>query len=310
MKELAPIVLFVYNRPEHTKKTIEALKENSLAIESELFIFSDFAKDEKSKANVEAVRDYLNLITGFKKVNIVLSEKNVGCDNSIINGVNQIIKIYSKVIVLEDDIVTSNNFLEFMNKCLDFYQNNKKIAGISGFVPPIKIPNNYEWDVFLYSRGSSWGWATWDDRWLNIDWEVSNYENFRNSSKIQAEFDRQGKDLSPMLINAMEKEVVPYWDIRRCFDMYNKKMSYIYPIKSKVQNIGNDGSGVHCGISNKNFVELDKNNFKFLLSNNLEEDNRISNNFRKHFNSKSFKNIASTILKYVGLYKIVKRIIK
>ena len=119
---LAPIILFVYNRPEHTKKTLESLKINELASESSLFIFSDGSKNENDKKSVDEVRKYISTISGFKEIKIILREKNLGLADSVISGVTEVIEKYGKAIVLEDDIVTSKYFLKFMNEALDFYE--------------------------------------------------------------------------------------------------------------------------------------------------------------------------------------------
>ena len=181
---LSPILLFVYNRLEHAKKTIEALKNNYLAKESELIIFSDGPKKEKDKNNVEKVRNVIKNIEGFKNVEIKISENNKGLANSIISGVTEIINKSEKVIVLEDDLITHPYFLTYMNEALDYYKNNNKIWSISGYCPPIEIPNNYYNDIFLSPRASSWGWGTWKNRWDLNDWEIKDFDNFIKNKKI------------------------------------------------------------------------------------------------------------------------------
>ncbi len=127
---LSPIVLFVYNRPWHTQKTIEALQKNELASESELFIYSDAAKNETAIHAVEKVRNYIKKTTGFKKITIIERDKNWGLANSIIDGVTTIVNQYEKIIVLEDDLLTSPYFLRFMNEALTFFKENSKLKNI------------------------------------------------------------------------------------------------------------------------------------------------------------------------------------
>ena len=134
---LAPIVLFVYNRPWHTQQTIEALQKNQLASESELFIYRDAAKAKQDQDKVQEVRDYVHLVDGFKKITIVERDKNWGLAKSIIDGVTAIVNQYGKIIVLEDDIVTSPHFLRYMNDALDFYQNEEAVVS-SIYVEAIK----------------------------------------------------------------------------------------------------------------------------------------------------------------------------
>jgi GT2 family glycosyltransferase len=165
LENLAPIILFVYNRSEHTRQTVEYFSKNSLAESSKLFIFSDGPKNEKDKQKVSEVRKYLKSIQSFSEIKIVEREKNLGLANSVISGVNQIFKSYDKAIVLEDDIISSPSFLSFMNDALDFYKEDKRIFSVSGYPYPVKIPDSYSKDVFIAHRASSWGWGTWKDRW-------------------------------------------------------------------------------------------------------------------------------------------------
>ena len=134
---LSPIVLFVYNRPAHTQRAIESLESNRLAEESELFIFSDAPQDDKVAEGVRAVRNYLKTIKGFKKVIINERDKNLGLSGNIIAGVTDIVTRYGKVIVLEDDLVVSRHFLDFMNDALLFYENEPKVISVCGYMYPI-----------------------------------------------------------------------------------------------------------------------------------------------------------------------------
>ncbi|WP_082409637.1 glycosyltransferase [Methylomonas koyamae] len=148
---LAPIVLFVYNRPWHTQKTVEALQNNELALESELIIYSDAPKYEDSKQAVLGVRSYIKSIIGFKKVTIIEREKNWGLAKSIIDGVTTVVNQYGKVIVLEDDLVTSQFFLKFMNEALNFYEGEAKVFHVSGYLYPI---NNEKLDSTFFFKAN------------------------------------------------------------------------------------------------------------------------------------------------------------
>jgi hypothetical protein len=301
--------LFVYNRPEHTRKTIEALKRNKLAEKSKIFIFSDGAKDLKDKQKVQQVRKIINNVNGFKNIKVFESEKNRGLANSIVNGVTKIINEYGKVIVLEDDLIISDNFLCYMNRALNFYENNNDIWSISGYNLPINIPDDYEYDVYLSYRASSWGWATWKDRWSEIDWEIKDYEQFINSKSRQKLFNRGGNDMTRMLKNQMNGEI-DSWAIRWCYNQFKKKAYTIYPVKSKVQNIGMDGSGTHYKASDKEQVKLDSGNSKVKLTNNLELNNKILTEFKKYYDPDSLKGKVGLFLRKVGLYDFVKNIIE
>ncbi len=307
--EFAPIVLFVYDRPEHTRKTVEALKNNSLASESELFIFSDASKNEESLENVKKVREYIKTISGFKSVSIKESVKNKGLANSIISGVTEIIDEYGKIIVLEDDLITSVNFLEYMNGALNFYEENRKIWSISAYNLPIEIPENYNKEIYLSPRACSWGWATWKDRWGKNDWEVGDYSQFISDKKQQKLFNRGGNDMVDMLKDQMEGKI-DSWAIRWCYSQFKDESYCIYPVVSKVQNIGMDGTGVHCNRSKSCSVKLDTGIDKTLFSESLEEDQEILRNFRSYYGSKILRRKTGKALKKLGLYEAVKRVVK
>ncbi len=243
MLKLAPICLFTYNRLKETRQTVDALQNNYLAGESELFIFSDGPKDEKGFSKVKEVRDYLKTVEGFRNVSIIESKENKGLANSIIDGVSEIIEKYGKVIVLEDDLITSPNFLDFMNQSLEFYK-NRNIFSISGYSFNLPSLNSYQQDFYLGYRAFSWGWGTWNDVWENVDWEVKGYHTFIKSAKQQKRFMRGGSDMPRMLKKQINGKI-DSWAIRWCYDQFQKDMLTIFPRVSKVKSIGFGKSATH-----------------------------------------------------------------
>ena len=207
---LAPIILFVYNRPRHTRQTVEALQKNDLAAESNLFIFADGPKEkatEEQKEKIKQVREYIHKINGFKQITIHESEQNIGCADSIIAGINSVLHEHKKIIVVEDDIVTSRYFLKFMNQALDFFENDEQIFSVSGYTYPAKtmeIPPKYKHNIYLAYRHGAWGWGTWIDRWESVDWEISDFKEFCGNPALQKAFNRGGADMSGMLKAQME----------------------------------------------------------------------------------------------------------
>jgi GT2 family glycosyltransferase len=180
----SPICLFTYNRLDLTKRTVEELQKNYLAPESNLIIFSDGPKTPESSKQVMDLRKYLKTIEGFLSVEIYESPRNKGLADSIISGVSSVVEKYGKAIVLEDDLLTTPNFLSYMNQAMEYYENSKEIISICGYGLKIKKPYYYKEDVYLYGRSFSWGWATWVDRWETIDWEVKDWESFKYDKKM------------------------------------------------------------------------------------------------------------------------------
>jgi hypothetical protein len=253
--KLSPIILFVYDRPWHTEQTIETLQNNELADQSELYIFSDGPKDYESKLKVGQVRAYIKTIKGFKKVIIIERQLNYGLARSVISGVTEIIDNYGKVIVLEDDSLTSKYFLGYMNKALNIYKIERRVFSVAGYNFPINIPKRYKYDAYFAYRGCSWGWGTWRDRWVKTDWEITDYGVFKSDKRSKKMFNRGGDDLSIMLDMQIKGEI-DSWAIRWFYAHYKNNALCLYPIKSLVKNIGFDGSGIHCGESKKYEVEL------------------------------------------------------
>jgi hypothetical protein len=303
-KNLAPICLFVYNRLELTKQTVAALQKNFLASESELFIFSDGHKNENDIQKVNQVREYIKTISGFKKVTLFESIENMGLANSIISGVTKIIEQYGKVIVVEDDLITSPNFLDFMNQSLEQYEKEEKIFSISAFSFKIKRPKSYEYDNYCWGRAHSWGWATWKDRWQTVDWKISDYENFIISEQQQKLFNRYGIDLSRMLKAAKEGRISS-WYILFNYNQFKQNRLAIYPVLSKVFNNGFVEEATNCTTYNRveiNFDNTEKRLFQFL--DNILINKKIHRQLY-HYKSLSYKVIGRilTILMRKGIIK-------
>lgn len=304
MKKLAPIILFVYERPDHTRKMIEALAKNNLAKESEVYIFSDNAKKSKDNEKVKEVREYINTIpekSYFKKVTIIEAKENKGLAKSVIDGVTEIINEKEKVIVVEDDLITSKFFLEYMNNALDFYNKDEKIWSISGYNLPIEIPKDYEYDIYLGYRGCSWGWATWKDRWNTVDWEVKDYKKFKHSYRKRKIINRGGPDMAQML-DAQMKGLCDSWAIRWCYEQSKQNKYTVYPVKSLIQNCGLDGTGTHSGINSAFDVKL--NQTLPTLNSELVINKKISKNLYNKFDY-GVKQKIIEMLTILGLEKTI-----
>lgn len=280
--DLAPIVLFTYKRVDTLTQTIEALKNNYLAFDSDLIIFSDGAKNEKDALAVEEVRRLLKNVNGFKSVTVNKSPINLGLAKSIINGVTTVLKTYESVIVLEDDLMSSPNFLDFMNQGLEFYKYNSEIFSVGGFSIPI-VSKSHE-DNYFTLRSTSYGWGTWRDRWKLIDWNVSDYIEFKNNRKKRFLFNRMGSDMCSMLDNQM-KGRLDSWAIRWCYHQAKHQLYSVHPYVSKIQNIGFSEEASNTKEKFNRFkTHLDtgtKRNFVF--SNSVNLDRKVIRQFVKPY---------------------------
>ena len=269
------------------------MQRNPLAVDSDLYIFSDGPK-KGDEEKIEEIREYIKNLNGFKSVNIIEREINYGLANSVISGVTEIIERYKSVIVLEDDIVTAPNFLSYMNKCLSFYGKSHKIESVTGYRFPFNLPLSYKEDLFLYYRPSSWGWGTWSDRWEGVDWKIENYKEIKRDLEFKNTFIRGGEDLLLMLDNQMNG-YIDSWAIRWCYHHYKKDTYSLYPTKSLVKNIGMDYSGTHCK-PNKKFNTIDKMKKKdFIMTTDIELSQDVILNLSKFFEISKFEIIKNTV---------------
>jgi len=281
MCEIAPILLVTFNRPEHTRQTIDALRVQQPPI---VYVFRDGPRIENAsdKENCALVREAVEKGIDWPcELYKVFSETNRGCRDAIIFAITEVLKRHESVIVVEDDIITSPAFYSYMCKALEYYKDRKTVFSISGHShSPSKfaVPRDYDYDVFASPRLFNWGWGTWRDRWEQTDWYFSYYEDFMKHPFEQKAFCRGGDDLLPMLVAEREGRSSA-WDIQFAFSHFANHAISIVPCLSYTYNIGMDGSGTHCHSASA--VENDKealnqnDNPRFL--DNLYFDSRIIN---------------------------------
>ena len=252
----APIILFAYKRPVELKATIKALQANHLASKSDLYIFVDAPKRAEDAGKVAQVHKLLDGVSGFRTIYRDYAETNIGCADSIIRGISQVLAKHPSAIVVEDDIVTTPNFLDFMNQCLEQYADNQRVYSVAGYTLPFQRPANYMADAYCIPRHSPWGWATWSDRWQSVDWDMTDYPDFEKDKWQQKEFMRGGSDLPKMLRDQMEGRA-DAWDIRFCYNRFKVDGVTVYPTVSKVENIGFGKEATHTDIYNRYKTQLD-----------------------------------------------------
>jgi len=279
-----PICVFTYNRFDEFRSTIEKLMENIGSSEYTLYVFIDGPKNETDKLQSQSIYNYACLIDHFKSVIIRRRPSNYGLARSIIGGVSELLEEFDSVIVLEDDLLTSRNFLSYMTQALHVYKNNQNVWSISGFSFPITYPGDCKFDAVFGVRASSWGWATWKDRWAKVDWEVSDYQEFLNDRKARHRFNKGGSDMCKMLHDQMTGKINS-WAIRFCYAQFRNNGCDLYPTVSKVQNIGFTDSATNTGGMNSRFkTSLDNSSkVKFLFPEEVDIDSKLLVQFRKPF---------------------------
>ncbi len=282
MQKLAPIALFVYNRPEHTRRTLSFLKKNLLAEESRLYIFSDGAKNPSDEDKVEEVRLLISKTEGFKSIKIICRETNLGLANSIISGVSQLVKDYGKVIVFEDDLLSSPQTLSYFNHALDFYQNETKVMHIGAYMYPINTSQLPQ--TFFYRAATSWGWATWERAWEKFNPDIDDlFSRFNREKSYQFSVDgsmnywKQMKEFKSGRNNS--------WAIRWYASIFLENGLTLNPSKSLVSNIGHDGSGIHSGTTNIYDVTLTQKPVTFFPT-SIEENKTAYEALKTYFKNR------------------------
>jgi hypothetical protein len=268
MQSLAPIALFVYNRPDHTRRTLSYLQKNELANDSRLFIFSDGAKNPADEQKVQEVRELAAQVVGFKSVKLITRTQNVGLANSIIAGVTQLVNEFGKVIVFEDDLLSSPYTLEYFNEALTRYKDEEQAMHIGAYMFPLKDKTLPE--TFFHRIATSWGWATWDRAWHNFEPDVD---------KLIAQFDTHKMlDFSINGSGNFWKQIMEFkagknnsWAIRWYASIFLKYGLALHPAHSLVHNIGHDGTGVHSNIEHMYSVSVADKPVKYFPAEVIED---------------------------------------
>lgn len=242
MQSLAPIALFVYNRPDHTRRTINYLQKNLLAEDSRLFIFSDGAKTEADQQKVNEVRALVKQTDGFKSVKVLESAENKGLANAIIAGVSQLVEEYGKVIVFEDDLLSSPFTLRYFNDALQRYFNQEKVMHIGAYMYPLAEKDLPQ--TFFYRAATSWGWATWSRAWKNFNPDINDLISRFSKPQIK-QFSVEGKMNFWKQMQEFKSGKNNSWAIRWYASVFLAGGLTLNPSRSFIHNIGHDGSGIH-----------------------------------------------------------------
>lgn len=247
MNNYAPILLFVYNRPEHLKQLIASLQANAEAAQSMLFIYTDAARNKADEEQVNKVREVIRHIDGFASIEVVERATNWGLARNIIGGVTEQIRCYGRVIVLEDDLVVAPYFLRFMNDALEAYKDEPQVGHIQAcdFTQDASLP-----DTFLIKFTGSWGWATWERAWQHFNPDGQALLNELESRRLTRRFDFNGNYHFTRMLRRQVQGKNNSWAIRWNASLFLKDILSLNVGRSLVQNNGFDGSGTHCGGGN------------------------------------------------------------
>lgn len=279
----SPIVLFTFNRPRHLKQTLNALQKNELADKSPIFIFSDGPKEYEDLPKIAEIRKYIKTIRGFKKIEIIERDNNWGLANNIIDGVTKIVNDYGKVIVLEDDLVTSPYFLKFMNDALNFYEDKERVMHISAYIFPIRTEGLP--DTFFLKPTTCWGWATWKRAWVYFERNPEKQVKLLNNQQIiDFNLDNSYNYWEHLLMNFNGQLYT--WAVFWYLSVYLKNGLSLHPRESLTRNIGIDQGTHFKGETNILDVQLSSKNtwvFETKIEENLLARARLIQYYRRAF---------------------------
>jgi hypothetical protein len=284
MRKLAPILLFTYNRVEHTRKTLEALSVNYLASESELIVISDAPKIKEHIEGVEIVRDLIRSKTWCKSTTLLCMEKNMGMNDNFLVNITAVVEKYGKVIVLEDDICTSPQFLTYMNDALEMYENEERVMQVSGFVFDISKRNLPP--SFFVGITNGWGWATWKDKWNKLNRNAKELFDTVQKNNLYNRMTVDGAE--PDFWNQLEANATGVhndWDIKWFSSVVANNGLCLYPKESLVVNIGFDGTGTHFKNGEKGHKTVFSKSQLRLEKIPVEESLIARKSFAKYFKS-------------------------
>ena len=241
--DTTPVILFAFNRPDALRRSLTALAAADLAAETDLFIRLDGPRNEADAEKVAAVREVAASATGFRSVAVYRAEKNQGLGPSVIAGVSQVLDFSETVIVLEDDLVVSRGFLVYMNRALRHFADDDRVFSVCGYTNRVTVPEGYPYDTYFAPRSSSWGWATWRDRWQSVDWNPTPASLQKNARA----FNRWGgSDCAKIMRDWMEGRNKS-WAIRFCYSQFLQGKTALFPVRSLVDpSAGFDGDGTNC----------------------------------------------------------------
>lgn len=245
---LAPIALFVYNRPWHTRKTLEALSQSHLAKETVLYIFSDGPKqkDTVNQEKIEKVREVLREQQWCKEVHITEAPQNRGVGPSIMDGISSVLEKHGKIIVLEDDLVVSTGFLNYMNDALHLYEQHEKVMHIAATFLPIKEPLP---DTFFFNTVTCSGWATWHRAWSKLQTDPKELLDEITEKGLLDKFNIEGTENFASQLERCITGELNTWATKWYSTVFLNEGLCLHPKKSLVKNIGWDGSGMHTNIN-------------------------------------------------------------
>lgn len=250
MSKYAPVLVMTLNRYDHFRRCVDTLSACTFANKTDIYIALDFPLNDSHWEGYDKISKYIKKMRIFKNVQVIKREINFGAANNFFEALTEIFKEHGRVIISEDDNEFSINFLHYINRGLNVYQDRRDIFSVCGYNYPVSFPRNYPEEIYLWSGFSAWGSGIWREKWEKVDWTCGDLRNYLSDSENVSRVLRIAEHLYPALKrvsltgNMLGDAILSYHQI--VHDMYT-----VFPVISRVRNTGNDGTGMHCGIDEK-----------------------------------------------------------
>lgn len=271
------IAVFAYDRPVHLERVLSGLESNGV---EHIYVFADGPSEKPGVAVVRKVIDAIN----WCETTVVARDENLGLARSVVRGVDRVFEDHDRIIVLEDDCVPSPHFVELMNTCFDSYEDDPQVMNVTGFGPPIDVPERYPYDVYFTHRSCSWGWGTWKSAWERFEHEPMTLVEFRNrEDELRTTTRKAGYDISTMLRRQLRGKI-DSWAVWWVWAIINAGGVCVNPVQSRIKNIGFDKTGTH-GDADDNFaVKLSDQPAEGLrLPDNVTVDRDLNRRYNRFF---------------------------
>jgi hypothetical protein len=243
-----PVAVFTYNRPRHTHSALEALSRCAGLEQCSVYLFSDAPRGADQAAQVSETRAVLRQWASKLRATLVERSENLGLSKSIVSGVSSLCNEYGQVIVLEDDLIVSPDFLTYMVSALERYESEAQVMQIAGCT--LASPSSLTQDAFFLPVTTTWGWATWRRAWQQFSWLPQDLATARTESQWLERFNLHGTYNYLQMLDDRLAGRNDSWGILWWYAVSRQRGLVLYPKRNLVQNIGFDGSGIHCGEGN------------------------------------------------------------
>lgn len=302
MRIYAPVLICTLNRYEHFRRCVESLLRCTGAEKTDLYIALDYPLYETHWEGYRKIEEYLLEIKGFKSINIIRRSENYAVNKNFNDSRSEIFESYDRIIISEDDNEFSPNFLEYINKGLDKFENNANVYAICGYNYPIKMPTSYKSNYYLKALFSGWGCAYWKHKYWEIPENTAPLSGYINRIKDVIKLEKTCSLLFPSILYMIKTKRL-LGDTLINIHLAKQNMYCVFPYVSKVRNHGHDATGENSGLVLSNIYchqPIDENRTFFFSEIEIYDDQGINTVLAKYF-KRSFVNRTYTYLVYILL---------